>query len=136
MDGSADVARAWLSLAEGSMMAGNAAMETDMRSAASRHYYAGFQAGHAIAVQAGLEPRPGFGTWSHRKLPAVVYHGLSARLGAHRATADALREKLESARTVRELADYAPSTPLEIESASRNHRAAADLVRMAKKVTT
>ena len=136
MSGSEDVAGAWLALAEGSMMAGNAAMETDMRSAASRYYYAAFQAGHAIAVRSGLEPRPGFGTWSHLKLPAVVYHGLSARLGAHRATADALREKLESARTIREAADYEPTGPFEGESVGRTQRAAVDLIRMAKKVMT
>lgn len=125
----------WLELASESL-----ASATDMvraeypRSAASRYYYAAYQAAHAVVLSTPLRDGvPRRGNWDHGPLANALFASLTGYLGMSDGRAVFLRTKLVGAFHARAIADYRPSVDLEHRLLMAARDAALSLVRLASR---
>lgn len=88
----------------------------DMRSAASRYYYAAYQAVTELFLYRGLTPPAGREAWSHDETPDIMVNDLSPLIRA-RDTRNDLSVRLISLYDLRVIADYRASKTLDDEEA-------------------
>ena len=96
----------WLVMARASFATGDLANESgDNRSAASRYYYAAYQAVTALFLYRGLTPPVGREAWSHDETPDIIVNDLSPLIRS-RDTRNNLRVRLTGLYDLRVTADY------------------------------
>jgi len=120
---------AWDSFNAGDVLRG----EGLVRSAASRYYYAAYQATTALLHYRGLTPPQGREAWSHDDTPDLVLDQLASFLASRdvrRRIARTLRELYE----VRVQADYHASADVNSDVVTRARRGAGYILSMAQAV--
>ena len=101
-----DAWKLWLAMArEASQTAQLAEAAGHLRSAASRYYYAAYQAVTALLLYQGLMPPVGAEAWSHTSTPALLNEG-TASLIASRYRRNDLAARLGELYRLRLDADY------------------------------
>ncbi len=101
--------QAWRGMAQDSERAARLA-EADgcLRSAASRCYYAAYQAATALLLYRGLTPPQDREAWSHTETPELVAHECAPVMRSRDTRVD-LRRRLRNLYALRVRADYQPS---------------------------
>jgi hypothetical protein len=103
-----------------------------VRAAASRFYYAAYQAAHAALfttpLKAGLPPK---GNWNHGPLANALKSGAATHLGYDDAGAEHLRKQLVAAMHARVVADYGAGTILDSQSVITARKAAEKMIALA-----
>jgi hypothetical protein len=127
----------WLAAADDSLIAGRITEQAASRSAASRYYYASYQAATAILLYLGLTP-PGVqadgemrGAWNHALTPVLLESSVE-RVGANATARRELRRKIALLYKVRIKADYHPAE--RIERIDEIRRSAEGVVKYAHRV--
>jgi uncharacterized protein (UPF0332 family) len=129
-------APSWLTLAEESLQAANTLRRTGLsRPAASRFYYAAYQAAHAILlctpVQSDLPER---GNWDHPATMNGVVAVLRRYASVSENTGRMIRVRLARAYSARVQSDYAPDHHVRDEHVAESRSAAAALVGFAQRM--
>ena len=107
-----DAWQLWLEMArEASEAAAEAEASGHMRSAASRYYYAAYQAVTALLHYRGVAVPEGRQAWSHDQTPGVITAQLTPVLKARDKRED-LAQRLERLYKTRIIADYLATQPI------------------------
>ena len=124
----------WLEMArESSQIAQIAEAGSFRRSAASRYYYAAYQAATAL-LRYRMVPLPeGRQAWSHDLTPALLYEQLEPLLRARHKRKD-LQKRLERLYKTRIIADYMANTPVTAESLKSVRRDSNYILKVAEQI--
>lgn len=126
-------ARDWLKVAEENAKAGEHLRSRERyRAAASRFYYAAYQAAHATLfatpVRTSAPPR---GNWDHGPLINAVCDTAKRHLAYDDQKSEQLRRRLVAARDARVIADYGAGDEFELRSLDDAQRAATQFIALA-----
>lgn len=102
----------WWKMARGSLIAAQSLEQTDVRSSASRNYYAAYQAVTALLLYQKLIPPADREAWSHEATPDLVRE-IPSRILRNEACKD-IALRLRAAYELRLVADYIGNADVEI----------------------
>ncbi len=105
----------WLQMAQGSLAAAQAlAVQGEARSAASRAYYAAYQAVTALLLYHGMTPPEDREAWSHEATPDLLWHLAPTTLKQDRRKD--MAHRLADLYDLRLIADYVSIAEVEMPS--------------------
>lgn len=124
----------WRALArESSETAQMAEAAGHLRSAASRYYYAAYQAVTAMLRYRGIAVPENRQAWSHDQTPGLIMEQLEPLLKA-RSKRNDLARRLERLYKTRIIADYMADTPLRVEGLESVRRDSNYILKVAEKI--
>ncbi len=124
----------WMAMArESSETAQGAEADRHLRSAASRYYYAAYQAVTALLHYRGATVPAGRQAWGHDQTPDLIVDQLAPLLKA-RDKRNNLARRLERLYKTRIIADYMADTPIRVEGLESVRRDSNYILKVAEKI--
>ena len=124
----------WLEMARDSFAAADGAKcGGHLRSAASRYYYAAYQAATALFLYRGLTPPALREAWSHDETPEIMLNDLSPLIRSRYTRSD-LSARLDDLYNLRVTADYKASRTVDSDNVEKARKDAGFILSRAEKI--